>query len=52
MADFIMPEPVRAALLEYLAQRPYREVAEGITALMSLEQVEVAPPKDASSEDK
>ena len=34
---FILPEAVRASLLEYLSQRPYREVAEGIAALMSLE---------------
>jgi len=36
---FILPEDVRASLLEYLAQRPYREVAEGIAALISLTEI-------------
>lgn len=38
MKNLILPEPVRASLLEYLSQRPYREVAEGIAALMSLDE--------------
>jgi len=37
--NFILPEAVRTSLLEYLAQRPYREVAEGIAALISLTEI-------------
>ena len=45
--EFRLPEAVRASLLEYLAQRPYREVAEGIAALMSLNEIH----KDSDEKD-
>lgn len=37
--EFRLPESVREHLLQYLSTRPYREVAEGIAALMSLEEI-------------
>lgn len=33
---YLLPEPLRAALLNYLQSRPYSEVAEGVQALNNL----------------
>lgn len=55
--EFRLPEEVRQSLLEYLSTRPYREVAQGIAALMSLEEVttestqsEMRPSPDESGQ--
>lgn len=45
--SFILPSEVRQGLLNYLATKPYREVAEAIDALMTLR----ASPKDATAKD-
>jgi hypothetical protein len=37
MTNFILPEDIRSGLLNYLAAKPYREVAEVITLLMGLQ---------------
>jgi len=42
MKQFILPENIRDALVNYLASRPYKEVADGVQALLALK--EVAPP--------
>ncbi len=42
MKTYVLPEELRTALLQYLAQRPYQEVAQAIAALMKLQEIE--PP--------
>jgi len=51
MMEFILPEPVRASLLEYLSQRPYREVADGISALLSLQEIPESDGDTKSSDE-
>ena len=42
---FLLPESIRQATINYLASRPYSEVAQGIDALLKLKEVE-AKDKD------
>lgn len=39
MKTYLLPETVRDAVLNYLVQRPYAEVAQGVAALQRLEEV-------------
>ncbi len=39
MADYVLPEDVRTALMNYLAGKPYRESAQIIHTLDSLKKV-------------
>lgn len=43
---YALPESLRNSIAEYLASRPYREVAEGLQALGALQQISVADSKD------
>lgn len=36
---YVLPAELRVALLTYLAQRPYHEVAQGVQALQALQPV-------------
>jgi len=38
--NFLIPASLRDALVAYLSSRPFSEVNEGVTALMSLKPVE------------
>ena len=42
---YALPESLRNSLAEYLASRPYREVAEGMQALAALQPIEVTSPE-------
>lgn len=42
--QFILPESILAAILRYLETRPYAEVAQGIAALMRLEELKKTEP--------
>lgn len=37
---YLIPDSLRQALIEYMATRPYKEVAQGIVALSSLKPAE------------
>ena len=37
---YLLPESVRKPLIEYLSQKPWREVAQGMEALLGLKQTE------------
>jgi hypothetical protein len=43
---FILPAPVRNLLLEYLYQRPYGEVANGVALLNGLREVDDTPKQE------
>ncbi len=43
MKQYLLPEDIRAALIEYLQKRPYEEVAQGISALLSLVEQDIRP---------
>lgn len=45
---YLIPDSLRQALIEYMATRPYKEVAQGIAALSSLK--ELAPAEPAKEE--
>lgn len=38
--SYILPAELREALLRYLMNRPYHEVAEGVQALQKLERID------------
>ena len=48
--SYILPEPVRTAIINYLSEQPYKEVAVGIQALLMLE--ELSPDASACEEPK
>jgi hypothetical protein len=41
---YLLPDHIRAALLEYLLSRPFREVEQGVAALRELEKVPAPQP--------
>jgi hypothetical protein len=38
--NYILPDAIRTAIIEYLIKQPYEEVAAGVQALMTLKKVE------------
>lgn len=40
---YILPDAIRGAMLKYMGERPYVEVANGIDMLLKLEEL---PPKE------
>ena len=40
---YALPHELREALLKYLVQRPYAEVAEGVAQLSALQPIPAAP---------
>jgi hypothetical protein len=47
---YILPVAARDALMAYLGNKPYREVWQGMTALMGLETVEEPDPEPEPEE--
>ena len=39
MKTYLLPENVRTSLIQYLAERPYKEVFHGLTALTTLKEL-------------
>jgi hypothetical protein len=50
MKQYLLPENIRAALLAYLMDRPYREVADGVQALLTLKEAPAPAPADPPKE--
>ena len=52
MADYIISEDDLKAILNYLGNRPYVEVAQAISLLSSLKKIEEPQPKQDNVEKK
>ena len=50
MKNYVIQEPVVKAILAYLKERPYKDVAEGIKALENLKEVTIQEPLSAPCE--
>ena len=50
MKNYVIQEPVVKAILAYLKERPYKDVAEGIKALENLKEVTIQEPISAPCE--
>jgi hypothetical protein len=44
---YLIPQSILDDIMQYLATRPYREVANGIAALRALKEVEKSKKEDA-----